>query len=103
MSQAILLHLLAETAIEHPLWNLQRWRSVQFASHATQNSTAATSRFALDQYALPMPWVPAVLDFLKTSFMGVLYLGCTTASGLTAPLTTAPRKSSNAPAKRAGL
>ena len=80
MSEAILLHLLAEAGIEHPLGNLQRWRSVPFASHAAQNSTAATSRFALHQYALPMPWVPAVLDFSKNSFMGVLYPGRTTRS-----------------------
>lgn len=82
--QALLLHLTAKTGVEHPLRNLQRSQPVQLVSHATENYTPASSRFASNAYWLPIPWMPAIMHFSNAGFMGVLYPSCTTASGLTA-------------------
>ena len=82
--QALLLHLTAKTGVEHPLRNLQRSQPVQLVSHATENYTPASSRFASNAYWLPIPWMPAIMHFSNAGFMGVLYPSCTTASGHTA-------------------
>jgi hypothetical protein len=102
VGQAVLLHRAANPGVEHPRWNLQRWRSVQFDLHATQNYSPPASRLGLNENALPIPRVPTVLYFSSAGFMGVSYPTCTTATVRTVHSTIARRWSSNLPSKGAG-
>ena len=92
--QALLLHLAAKTGVEHPLRYLQRRQTVHIVLHATENPTPASSRFASNEYWLPIPWMPAIPHFSNASFMGVLYPSCTTANARTARSATERRRSS---------
>jgi hypothetical protein len=71
------LHPATDAGIEHPPRNLQSREPFVLIVHALQNNPVASACLATNQHTLPMPRVPAILYFSKTSFMGVAYLGCT--------------------------
>jgi hypothetical protein len=74
-------HLTTQVRIKHPLRNLQGGKSLELIAYALQNSSPASACLATNQHSLSMPGMPAVGYLSKSSFMGVLYLGCTTRYG----------------------